>query len=511
MSKPLIPFLYDELRLPEMLKFIGVVLRRAVVPIFRMKDRLVLAYEWETPSSESADEKLRRADGSLMLDTVNSMKMHEFIVEHVPFRRIIGTPPVPTPISPPKSLSTSFMEGRHHWLFRDLTGMITTPTLREDGTLLAVEGYDTKSGLYLNMMGVNYPTIPNRPTQEEARAALTALKEPFEEVPFVKETIDFDEVSPSLSVALSAILTGLIRRTLRSAPLHGFDAAEAGSGKGLCCSVVTNIVTGTDATAITFGDDEHEMKKLLFSALLANDQVIVFDNLTRPLEGAALNTVLTEAAWEERILGESRTAIVPTNALFLASGNNLQINGDMHRRIIAARIDAGENPEVRTFKRPKLLDWVRNNRARLVVAGLTVLRAYEVAGRPDQKIPEYGSFEEWSQRVRNALVWLGEADPCLTRARFKESDPEREALGGVLTALFPISDGAWKKCKDVVSEIDTGPAIADALNGAQIACNPKALGIYLSRHNGRTVDGLRLDTAKDKHAKVLTFRITQGD
>ena len=251
--------------------------------------------------------------------------------------------------------------------------------------------------------------------------------------------------------------------------------------------------------------------KLLFSALLANDQVIVFDNLTRPLEGAALNTVLTEAAWEERILGESRTAIVPTNALFLASGNNLQINGDMHRRIIAARIDAGENPEVRTFKRPKLLDWVRNNRARLVVAGLTVLRAYEVAGRPDQKIPEYGSFEECSQRVRNALVWLGEADPCLTRARFKESDPEREALGGVLTALFPISDGAWKKCKDVVSEIDTGPAIADALNGAQIACNPKALGIYLSRHNGRTVDGLRLDTAKDKHAKVLTFRITQGD
>ena len=94
--------------------------------------------------------------------------------------------------------------------------------------------------------------------------------------------------------------------------------------------VVTNVVTGTDATAITFGDDENEMKKLLFSALLANDQVIVFDNLTRPLEGAALNTVLTEASWEERVLGESRTATVPTNALFLASGNNLQINGDMH-------------------------------------------------------------------------------------------------------------------------------------------------------------------------------------
>jgi hypothetical protein len=412
---------------------------------------------------------------------------------------------------PPKTLSASFIEARHHWLFRDLTGLITTPTLREDGTVLDTEGYDDKSGLYLNLKGVKYSPIPDKPTKDQALKALAMLKEPFEEVPFIKETVDFDEVSPSLSVALSALLTGLIRRTLRSAPLHGFDAAEAGSGKGLCCSVVTNIVTGTDATAITFGDDENEMRKLLFSALLANDQVIVFDNLTRPLEGAALNTVLTEATWEERILGESRTATVPTNALFLASGNNLQINGDMHRRIIAARIDAGENPEARTFKRPRLLDWVRDRRARMVVAALTVLRAYEVAGRPDQHLPEYGSFEEWSQRVRSALVWLGEADPCLTRTRFKESDPEREALGGVLAALLPISDGAWKKCKDAVSEFDAGSAVDDALNGAGIACNPKALGIYLSRHNGRTVDGLRLDTTKDKHAKVLMFRITRAD
>ena len=203
MTKPLIPFLYDELRLTEMLEFTGIALRRAAVPIFRMKDRLVFAFEWETPSSESADEKLRRANGSLMLDTVNSMKMHEFIVQHAPFRRVTGNPPVPRAISPPRMLSTSFMEGRHHWLFRDLTGMIATPTLREDGTLLAVEGYDTKSGLYLNMKGVSYPAIPEDPTQDQARIALDALKEPFEEVPFVTDTIDFDEVSPSLSVTVS--------------------------------------------------------------------------------------------------------------------------------------------------------------------------------------------------------------------------------------------------------------------------------------------------------------------
>ena len=40
-------------------------------------------------------------------------------------------------------------------------------------------------------------------------------------------------------------------RTLRSAPIHGFDADAAGAGKGLACSVVTIIVTGTMRPRLT--------------------------------------------------------------------------------------------------------------------------------------------------------------------------------------------------------------------------------------------------------------------
>src|SRR6185437_14799969 len=117
---------------------------------------------------------------------------------------------------------------------------------------------------------------------------------------------------PSMSVALSAILTGLIRRTLRTSPLHGFDAPEAGSGKGLACSVVTIIVTGHRATAVNYSTTDTEFRKLLFSALLANDQVIVLDNIARPLEGESLNTLLTEETMSDRILGVSQNAVVPT-------------------------------------------------------------------------------------------------------------------------------------------------------------------------------------------------------
>ena len=40
-----------------------------------------------------------------------------------------------------------------------------------------------------------------------------------------------------------------------------------------------------------------------------------------------------------------------------------------------------------------------------------------------------GSFEAWSARVRSALVWLGEDDPCGTVERFHQAEPEGGALG----------------------------------------------------------------------------------
>jgi putative DNA primase/helicase len=56
-----------------------------------------------------------------------------------------------------------------------------------------------------------------------------------------------------------------------------------------------------------------------------------------------------------------------------------------------------------------------SSRAQLVAAGLTVLRGYSAAGRPDMRLPPWGSFEGWSKLVRGALVWAGEADPGETR------------------------------------------------------------------------------------------------
>src|SRR5262245_57668872 len=81
------------------------------------------------------------------------------------------------------------------------------------------------------------------------------------------------------------------------------------------------------------------------------------------------------------------------------------------------------------FRHPNLLQHVRENRLALLTAGLTILRAFVVAGRPEAGLKPWGSFEGWSGLVRNCIVWLGLLDPGDTRRELAEaSDRDAAAL-----------------------------------------------------------------------------------
>ncbi len=64
------------------------------------------------------------------------------------------------------------------------------------------------------------------------------------------------------------------------------------------------------------------------------------------------------------------------------------------------------------------------------------LRGWSVIPIPHRsKNPGYGSFEGWSRLVREAIVWAGQPDPCLTRDKLAErSDTTADVLGQLLVA-----------------------------------------------------------------------------
>jgi hypothetical protein len=245
--------------------------------------------------------------------------------------------------------------------------------LRRDGTVLEFPGYDPTTRILFDPRGVAFPPVPLEPSKEDARNALDELKEPFAEFPFVDDA--------SRSVFLSGLLSVLARPAIKFVPCHAFDAPVAGTGKSKlvdCCAI---LALGHECPVTSQGDDETELEKRLGAHLLAGDRIIAIDNCDKPLGGQLLCQIITQLLVQVRILGLSKRATIPCNTSLFATGNNFQFWGDMLRRGLTGRLDAQtERPELRVFKREDPVELFRRERARFVVAVLTVLRAYIAAG-----------------------------------------------------------------------------------------------------------------------------------
>src|SRR5262249_24881597 len=310
--------------------------------------------------------------------------------------------------------------------FKTLLATIETPTLRADGSVLQTPGYDEATGLYFDS-AYTFPAISSNPSKDDAIAASREIKEVLNDFPFV---------DAGYAVANAAILTALARRVLPAAPMFLFDAPVPASGKSLLAQLVARIATGRDPATQPYTGDSEEDRKRIIAALIAGDSVVSFDNISKPLQDDTLCKVLTQPEVDDRLLGTMTNVNLRTSTMFLGTGVNLVVTvREMVGRVQKCRIDPGmERPEERKFDYV-LLDYVMEQRAKLVAAALTIMRAYIAAGRPPQNIEPYSGFEEWSAMVRAPLVWLGCDDPCASRDDVEDADPETEKLASLLDAL----------------------------------------------------------------------------
>jgi len=279
------PYKYEETKLPEMLDHIEAVLIAAKVPLYQTSGRLVQPVRLDKHGEE---DDVRREAGSLVINDVNAWRLREYIIEHVPFYNVVKKTRCNYAV--PQKIASHYLARADKWKLRILHAVIETPTLRRDGTLLVREGYDPDSRLLLDLNGVRYPDINEQPTREDALAALETLGWPFKNFPFTSKA--------SLSVALSSVLTALVRPTLRSAPLHATDAPTPGTGKSLLNYTVAMIATGRAPAVMSQGANPEEDEKRYFAALLKGDRTLLIDNISRPISGDALCTILTEPNWQ---------------------------------------------------------------------------------------------------------------------------------------------------------------------------------------------------------------------
>jgi hypothetical protein len=347
----------------------------------------------------------------------------------------------PVAIDAPLKVAHTYRQRKGAWQLPVLSGLINAPTLRRDGSVLAAPGYDPATGLLLETGSLRFPDVPEAPDWEEGREAISILMQLIETFPFAGEA--------DRSVALSTILTACVRRSLPTAPLHAFTAPVMGSGKSKLVDLACVIATGREAAVMSQGKTEEEFEKRLGALLLAGETVIPIDNCEAPLGGEFLCTVLTQTVARTRILGRSEAPELPTDTLMTATGNNLLLVGDMTRRSILCRLDPQcERPELRSFASDPV-DIAKAERPRFLIAALTALRAYHVAGRPQQAEP-LGSFGMWSRTVRDTLLWLGLADPVETMEALRGTDPQLDALVAVIEQWSAVLGSRKVSVREVV-------------------------------------------------------------
>jgi len=188
----------------------------------------------------------------------------------------------------------------------------------------------------------------------------------------------------------------------------------------------------------------------------------------------------------------------PVNAALYATGNNLEIAGDLIRRCLLCSMDAGvERPELRLFSE-NVIEQTQLKRGELVGAALAMLRAWHIAGaKTGLTLTPLGGFEEWSHRIRDPLVWLGCADPCETMGKIRGGDPERAALVMVVEQWRGhLVTGQKYTIQEVIGRAVNISAFYTALmnvaasKSGGVVSNDR-LGRWLKRVEGKIVNGLR--------------------
>ena len=282
----------------------------------------------------------------------------------------------------------SGIASRHHWPgLRSLTAVVTAPVLRPDGSILATPGYDAATGLYLSPREA-LPTLDDNLTQADARAAAETLLESVEHVPFA---------APMDQAAwLAMVLTPLARFAVAAGlPLCVVEDSPQSRWSDDVITDIANLI-GAGPPAAIDADDLVPSPRRSIDALRENGE-----SIARITNGTMRSAIVWRRIHE--VLQRTRA----TNGfVWFASTTRALRDAELSRFALTARCEGG---------RMTVHDgdaFIRDHTTSdLLVAGLTILRAYQVAGRPDMRLTRWAGFERWSAVVRAAVVWCGFPDP----------------------------------------------------------------------------------------------------
>lgn len=408
-----------------------------------------------------------------------------------------------------------------HWPgVRTLRRIATSPVVRPDGSLLQERGYDAATGIFYAPTEDMVP-IPARPSVQEVAAARSELMDRvFADFPWAE---DADRAN-----FFGLLVTPLLREFLGDAvtPFGLITASTPGSGKSNLAEAIGHLY-GYSMQPMQSSDVE--LKKTISSTL--NDSqapVVIFDNVRTgfTIRSAELAGLLTQASWQDRLLGTSTMIRARNNRLWLATGNNLRLGGDMVPRTVRVRLEPKmENPEAIPSERFRLgcqfSDWIKvpENRASLLRNLLVLVADWTAAGATRISRP-MRSYTQWASGVAGFLAHHGIAGFLDNAHHLLESNPEDEEAVAFLEQWEQrVGPDKQMSATDLVSNYRAGLFVdhrgeVDAWDGTFPAAwdgkalNRRQLPQYLDGLEGRVFAGLKLEALHPRRGRTV-YRVVR--
>jgi len=460
----------------------------------------------------------RDEDGQPGIDHLDKVKVRARLAEVATFYTINKRGDYIS-ANPPLYLAENIL-AQGAWDVPPLVGVARSPILRHDGTICTTPGYDAESRLYYCPdPGLVVPPIPDDPSLEEVEAARDQLVDLVEEFPFA----DSASLANSLAILLSILMRPVISGHV---PLAIVDAPMQGTGKTLMVTALGIVGVGmVSGESVPDRQNDDEWRKKITSVLLKGPPLVLLDNVpdNTTLNAPPLAAMLTTHLWSDRLLGKNDNVQLPVRSVWVATGNNLRVSGDMPRRCYTVRQDANtERPWTRTgFRHADLEQYALAHRGRLLASAFTLIRAWFAAGKPKADVPAFGSFQEWAGTVGGVIAYAG-IEGFLGNLEDVRSIQDEDTLQwkAFFAAWWEHFGDRAVTADDLTQRILSHENLSDEPLPEALLINKdrgegalkRSLGRNLSRLTGRIFDGRKLrDAGIETHRKVRAWRLRSTD
>ncbi len=420
------------------------------------------------------------------------------------------------PCNVPQQIADRIVGGDFYKKFPELRCVIGAPALStKSKRIIQAKGFDAETGVFLTDDSCENMEYPQSLPTGALRRGVSVIWEPFKDFPY--------ETAYDRSALLAAVFTAVLRPLLPTAPAFFMDSHSAGSGKTLL-AICLGILSGLDKPSV-LSLDSNELRQELLLFGREGGKAIIVDNIDRLGKSNELCAWITNPTFSGRPKYGRKIIDVPTNSLCVLTGNNVDIAGDLNRRIFKIRISPDtEQPWAREFDlEPD--EYCRDNRLQMINAALCIVRVAMHSGlRLNRGI---ASFKDWSNSARLAVCWLAEqeaikdffsdcdgpalVDPILCIERAYEDDPELIQLKAVLSAWFdafgdkPVSVSEVLKSDEMKVKPLQGLLDEYFADGGTV--NPQRVGTWLRRVQGRFCDGMKIFREQRKRGNSGVWRV----